>query len=126
MSNEVVEKDEKNRFVAGVSGNPLGRPKGSKNRVTLLKLVAEESVRERNFDRIQRILDAILTDAENGDKDMRKLVWQSVVSKGSSDDKTSAQEKVEIHINGPREEVRVIPHPSIDQENDDDEQESVE
>lgn len=96
---EVVERDTAGRFVAGQSGNPVGRPKGSKNKVTLLKLMAEEAVRERNIELMQQICDEILVDALAGDKDMRKLVWQSVMSKGTADDKTQAQEKVNISIN---------------------------
>jgi hypothetical protein len=96
MTTKVAKSNTK--FVAGQSGNPAGRPKGSKNRVTLLKLMAEEAVRENNSDLILQICQGILQDALEGDKDMRKLVWQSVMSKGSFDDKTQAQEKVVIQI----------------------------
>jgi hypothetical protein len=96
MTTKVAKSNTK--FVAGQSGNPSGRPKGSKNRVTLLKLMAEEAVRENNSDLILQICQGILQDALEGDKDMRKLVWQSVMSKGSFDDKTQAQEKVVIQI----------------------------
>lgn len=117
---EVVERDTAGRFVAGQSGNPVGRPKGSKNKVTLLKLMAEEAVRERNIELMQRICDEILIDALEGDKDMRKLVWQSVMSKGSADDKTQAQEKVHISINAmPKEETKGVTIDQTSEEDDD-------
>lgn len=93
-----LNRGEGGKFLAGTSGNPVGRPKGSKNKVTLLKLVAEEAVRERNYDKIQAVMDSIIEDALAGDKDMRKLVWQAHISKGSADDKTNAQERVVIQI----------------------------
>jgi len=86
------------QFPAGVSGNPVGRPKGSKNKVTLLKLMAEEAIRERNYDKAQRVVDKIFDQALEGDKDSQKLVWQSVMSKGNLDDRSHAKEKVVIQI----------------------------
>jgi hypothetical protein len=113
-STEVVERDTAGRFVT--SGNKRGRPKGSKNRVTLLKLMAEEAVRERNIERMQQVCDEIIEDALMGDKDMRKLVWQAMISKGSADEKSQAQEKVEIKINtAPKEEVVVIEQQPIEE-----------
>ena len=87
------------RFPAGVSGNPLGRPKGSKNKVTLLKIMAEEAFRDENYDHMLHVCKIIVAQALAGDFDSQKLVWQSVMSKGSVDDRSSAQEKVEININ---------------------------
>lgn len=63
----------------------VGRPKGSKNKITLLKLMAEETFRSKNIDRMLQVCDEIVTDALAGDKDCRKLVWSSIMSKGSND-----------------------------------------
>jgi hypothetical protein len=63
----------------------VGRPRGSRNRITLLKLEMEEGFRSENAAQIGRILKGILDDAENGDKDCRKLVWQAYVSKAGAD-----------------------------------------
>ena len=98
MDENSPEREPDGKFPAGVSGNPVGRPKGSRNKVTLLKLVAEEAARERNHDRIQAVVDDIITDALAGDASMRKLVWNAVMSKGSIDDRSQAQERVVIQI----------------------------
>jgi hypothetical protein len=92
--------------------NPLGRPKGSKNEVTIIKVALELATRRDHLDQMQRILKGILDDAENGDKDMRKLVWQSVMTKGGSDQAQSSGEAPQIVLrvegNPKVREVKVI------------------
>jgi len=41
-SGEIQGRDEKGRFIIGVSGNPDGKPKGTKNYLTLLEEALEE------------------------------------------------------------------------------------
>lgn len=97
---EVVERNDKGQFPAGTSGNPKGRPKGSKNQVTLYKLIAEEAVRAENADDMLAVARLIVEQALDGDSKSQQLVWNSMMSKGTSDDKTQAKEKVEINIGG--------------------------
>jgi len=97
------------KFEVGKSGNPGGRPKGSKNKITLLKLMAEEASREKNAHKAQQVLDLIYEQALDGDKASQKLVWQAHISGASADEKSNAKEKVEININATKkEEVLVI------------------
>jgi hypothetical protein len=103
----------KGKFPAGQSGNPGGRPKGSKNKITLLKLMGEEAARNRNMERAQEVIDLIYEQAMEGDKASQKLVWSAHMSPSSTDDKTQAKEKVEINITGQAakvEQVSVIEH----------------
>ena len=74
-----------------------GRKAGSKNRVTVLKLLAEEAIRSNNATKILEVCNLIVDQALAGDKPSQKLVWQSVVSNGVTEDKATA-EKVEIKI----------------------------
>ena len=101
----VQRPDEATRFPTGVSGNAAGRPKGSKNRVTILKLMAEEAVRSEETDRMLEVARKIIDQALDGDKPSQKLVWDAVMSKGSIDDRSQGQEKVQITISG-------LPEPS--------------
>lgn len=107
-------RPHKGQFPAGVSGNPVGRPKGSKNKITLLKQMVEFAARERNQDMAQAVIDGIYADALDGDTACRKLVWQAHMSGNSADDTSAAQEKPTIIINAPVavEPEIVIEHPS--------------
>ena len=90
--NAVTAKDGK-----AVPVGKMGRPKGSRNKVTLLKLIAEEAVRDRNATKIMEVCNLIVDQALEGDRTSQKLVWQSVVSNGIAEER-SAVEKVEIKI----------------------------
>ena len=70
----VAVRDEKTgQFLPG---NP-GKPKGSKNRITLLKAALEEGFRESNEDKIRAVLDKVVDMALAGDKQAIKMVWES-------------------------------------------------
>lgn len=92
-------RNAEGQFIAGTSGNALGRPKGSKNKVTILKLQAEEAFRDRNQDRIDIVLDLILTAALDGDSQARKMVWDACMSKAAlAEDKTAGQKQaITVH-----------------------------
>jgi hypothetical protein len=85
-----------------------GPKKGSKHKITTLKLMAEEAGRARNADRIQYVIDLIISDAAKGSLAAQKLVWNAVMSNGiPTDHKIS--EKLEINIGRSyTEPVRVV------------------
>jgi hypothetical protein len=86
-------------FLPGSTGNRQGRPKGSKNRITLLKHAMEQQLREQMEGDMAEVVKQMMTLAKQGDKDMIKLAVQLHVSKAGSTDEKDAKDKVEININ---------------------------
>jgi hypothetical protein len=71
--------------------------KGSKNKITVQKLMAEEAARARNFNRVQYVLDLIISQASRGHVQSQRLVWDAIMTKGLPNDQ-KAQDKVQINI----------------------------
>ena len=88
---------EDTQFKEGQSGCPTGRPKGSKNKITLQKLMLEEQLRNASASRMGEVLDKAFELALAGDRTMLKLLLELHMSKGVMEDRQAA-EKVEIKI----------------------------
>lgn len=94
---QVVRKED-GTFPKGVSGNPAGRPKGSKNAITLLKQSLELQLREQAAPDIGAVLDKAVEMALDGHPGMIKMLVELHMSK-STNDEAKASEKVAIQIN---------------------------
>lgn len=108
------------KFKKGQSGNPAGRPKGSKNQITLLKESLELALRERSEGRMAGVLDKCFELALGGSESMIKLLLELHMSKGTTQDNSKGAEKVEINIMGPASaapavEKEVTPEESLNQ-----------
>lgn len=86
-------------YLPGESGNKLGRPLGSKNKVTLYKIMAEEAFRERNMEKINRVLDDIVEEALQGNKQAMKMVWDASISKANftEDKNVASKQQITVH-----------------------------
>lgn len=81
------------------SANPLGKPKGSKNRITAQKLGIEEALRNQLHEYMPEILTKAIEMALDGDRTMIKLLMELTVSKAQAvEDATEGREKVQITI----------------------------
>ena len=87
------------QFVKGKSGNPEGRPKGSKNAITVQKLLLEEAFRGDSAEKMGKVLALVVKQALTGDKVSQKLVWDANVSRQAiSDDKSAgAKQSITVH-----------------------------
>ena len=69
------------RWQPGQSGNPLGRPKGTKNHLVELQRKLEVAVREHvSAERVCRIIDKVCQMAEDGNVKAAKLILDKVIS----------------------------------------------
>lgn len=77
----------------GESGNPTGRPKGSKNRLTLLREAvladAEELVLEKWEDLVRKTIQL----AEAGDTTALKILWDRMIPSRKAVDNDNADRK---------------------------------
>lgn len=117
MSTDVVEVQAapSHLFQKGQSGNPAGRPKGSKNAVTLVKLAIEGDLRAQMKGEMSEILTKGLTMAKEGDPDMiRYFLDKWITPARASADDDAPRERVQIVIGRLPDETpvrgRIIQH----------------
>src|SRR6185312_2244606 len=83
----------------GQSGNPAGRPKGTKNKITVLKQELELALRERSAPRIVEVLDKAFELALEGDRQMIKLLLELHMSRQvHQEDETGGKSQVAVVI----------------------------
>ena len=108
------------RFEKGKSGNPAGRPKGSKNAITLLKQSLELQLREQAAPDLGGVLDKCMELALDGDRQMIKLLLELHMSKGIAEE-TARPERVAIQINSHApavvEVIEVVTPPTEEEDN---------
>lgn len=88
---------EVTQFKPGESGNPVGRPKGAKNKITILRQMLELQLREASANRMPEVLNKAFELALQGDRTMLKLLLELHMAKGVPEQE-KATEKVEINI----------------------------
>jgi hypothetical protein len=89
----------KHLWKPGQSGYPAGRPKGSKNRITVQKLAIEEALRDQLNLEMPEILLKAIEMAKGGDRSMIKLLVEMTMSKPqTSDDEAEGKERVKVTI----------------------------
>lgn len=76
---EQAKRDELGRFPPGVSGNPAGKPKGTKHLTTLLFEALQKQVPNKDKTYQDLLIERILNDAIiKGKGDIMKLAWNYI------------------------------------------------
>lgn len=111
--NEVVTAKPVHLFQKGKSGNPKGRPPGSRNAISLVKLQIEGELRAQMRPQMQAIVAEMIRQALPvekvdpktgeittipGDRDMLKTLFSSWVSKTKAGDEEAPKERIQIVI----------------------------
>jgi len=81
----------------------------------MIKLMAEEAVRDKHLDKMLEVCEAIIEDALGGDRDCRKLVWQSIMSKSGVDPSTSSESAPTILIRTDQPVQLIPPAPNAEE-----------
>lgn len=120
QENEVeAVRDDKGRFVKGSTGNPRGRPAGTKNKIAEMKRNLELAVREGISEaQITAILQSMIAEAMNGNVTAGKLILDKVMSNARLDD-DEGEDKPEIVIkiqNLTPQHLKDVQGETIDQE----------
>lgn len=78
---DIATRDENGRFLKGQSGNPAGRPVGTKNQIVQLKQDLELAVRKNVVTKdIQDIVYAMVREAKAGSVGAAKLILDKTIS----------------------------------------------
>jgi hypothetical protein len=67
-------RDEKGKFLEGVSGNPKGKPKGSKNYLTLLEEALEQEAKKAGITYWQRLAQWCFTNPQMAGSVLKKFL----------------------------------------------------
>lgn len=82
----------------GQSGNPNGRPKGSRNKVTVLKEAVLANAENIVLENLEEIVKTTVELAKAGDPTCLSIIWKNVMPQ--PDKKASSKEdRLNIHIN---------------------------
>lgn len=95
-----MSKDITTQFKKGVSGNPRGRPKGSKNKSTILREAMLEKTDRMLSKEVPAVLHVVLNAAKGGDMAAAKMILDRAVpvKKAGADDDALPQGGIHISI----------------------------
>ena len=117
-----VLRGKNGQFLKGRSGNPAGRPKGSKNRIAEMKVELEEAIRQNlEAGQIHAVVQSMVAEALNGNVSAGKLILDKVMSNAKAVDE-SGEEQPEIVIkieNLTPQHLQDVEGEIIDQEEED-------
>jgi len=105
----------KGKIQKGEVLNPAGRPKGSKNKVTLLKEAVLASSEELVLHNWVKLVQKTIDLAEEGDTTALKILWDRVIpSKRAIDTTAEGRDKHSITINISGLEVKSVQEDAFD------------
>ena len=109
-SSPAPARDADGKFLPNTSGNPSGRPPGTKNKSVALKRALEEKLTERLDKDAMAILNKAISMAKAGDKTMIKLLLENLLVPLKLEDNkaSSGLGNIQIIVNPMQQQERVI------------------
>lgn len=109
----VSKTANKGQFPAGKSGNPRGRPKGSKNKATILREAMQNKADKMLSAQVPKVLKVVIEAAIAGDMQAAKMVLDRAVpvQKAAEGDSGASNNAVQItiqNLTSPHEEDRGV------------------
>ena len=98
VSGELVTRDELGRFLKGVSGNPVGRPQGSKNKATILREMLDEVALGEVAKEYVEVIEAMIREAKAGNVAAAKLIKEIADIAASEDQRKGGGKTVQVYI----------------------------
>ena len=86
MSGKSEKAIAENKWKPGQSGNPAGRPKGAKNKTTLMKQAIEGELVEELQKDVKDVLAKAVSLAKDGNEQMIKLIIDKFIPNARVDD----------------------------------------
>lgn len=97
VSGELVQRDEKGRFPKGTSGNPLGRPKGSRNKTTLIREMLDEVALGEVAREYVDVVHAMIRQAKKGDVAAAKFI-KEIANIANEEEKKAGGKSIQVYI----------------------------
>ena len=97
IEGELVPRTEKGQFVKGHSGNPAGRTRGIRNKITLERLLLEDSLRQVLATKSPALLEKAIDMALEGNDRVMRALLDKVLATPKHDDPGEAKDN-EIKI----------------------------
>ena len=95
----VVKRTTAGQFIKGQSGNPAGRTKGTKNRITIARLMLEEGLRDTLGHKGPALLEKAIQMAMKGnDKIMRVLLDKMLATPKGEDGENARDTEITVNV----------------------------
>lgn len=94
---ELTTRNELGQFIKGVSGNPAGRPSGSKNKTTIIREMLDEVALGEVAKEYVEVVWAMLRRAKAGDVAAAKFI-KEIADVAAEVDQRHSNKKVQVYI----------------------------
>lgn len=93
QNKSTLKRTEGGKFAPGVSGNPAGRAKGSKNKITLARLLLEEALRNQLTEAGPKLMTQAIKQALKGNDRIMRVLLDKMLTTPRDMDSSDGQDR---------------------------------